>query len=153
MRNVEYKEDGERGRNRTFNLLIKSYASHCGCEIDNCSRHNNLTTKRPAWTVFEIVGKVGEIEWHLIPKDTKRPQCIRRGPDARWETIAVKEGCQASWFRCEQLPHLPADGRSGLIHLVCPKNHHFTGSPLLVVHSKTEGAQSHGRSHRLPDAL
>ena len=91
--------DGERGRNRTFNLLIKSYASQCGCEIDNCSRHSDLTTKRPAWTVFEIVGKVGEIEWHLIPKDTKRPQCIRRGPDARWETIAVKEACQASWFR------------------------------------------------------
>ena len=53
----------------------------------------------------------------------------------------------------EQSPHLPADGRSGLIHPVCPKNHHFTGSHLLIVDSKTEGAQSHGRLHRLPDAL
>src|SRR5208282_1110238 len=44
---------GERGRNRTYNLLIKSYVSRCGCSIDNCSRHNNLKIKRPAWTVSE----------------------------------------------------------------------------------------------------
>jgi hypothetical protein len=47
------RSDGERGRNRTFNLLIKSYVSRCGCTLDNCSRHNNLTIARPAWTVFE----------------------------------------------------------------------------------------------------
>jgi hypothetical protein len=32
----------------------------------------NVTIKRPAWTVFKSVGKVGEIERHLIAKDTKR---------------------------------------------------------------------------------
>jgi hypothetical protein len=67
-------KDGERGRNRTFNLLIKSYVSQCGYRIDNSSRHHNLTITRPAWTVFESVGKVGEIERHLIEKDTKRSQ-------------------------------------------------------------------------------
>jgi hypothetical protein len=46
-------KDGERGRNRTFNLLIKSYVSRCGCTVGNCSRHNNLTITRPAWTVSE----------------------------------------------------------------------------------------------------
>jgi hypothetical protein len=66
--------DGERGRNRTYNLLIKSYVSRCGCSIDNWSHHNNLTIKRPAWTVFKSVGKVGEIERHLVAKDTKRTQ-------------------------------------------------------------------------------
>jgi Putative addiction module component len=44
----------------------------CGCSIDNCSHHNNLTIKRPAWTVFKSVGKVGEIERHLIAKDTNK---------------------------------------------------------------------------------
>ena len=65
---------GERGRNRTYNLLIKSYVSRCGCTIDNCSRDNNLTIKRPAWTASKSVGKVGEIEPHLTAKDTKRTQ-------------------------------------------------------------------------------
>ena len=41
----------KRHGNRTFNLLIKSYVSRRGCTIDNCSRHNNLTITRPAWTV------------------------------------------------------------------------------------------------------
>jgi hypothetical protein len=59
--------------------LIKSYVSRCGCSIDNCSRHNNLTIKRPAWTVFKSVGKVGEIERHLIAKDTKRTQRDQHG--------------------------------------------------------------------------
>ena len=40
--------------------------------IDNCGHHNNLTIKRPAWTVSESVGKVGGIEPHLTAKDTKR---------------------------------------------------------------------------------
>jgi hypothetical protein len=46
-------KDGERGRNRTFNLLIKSYVARGGGSIDNYSRHNNLKIKRPAWTVSE----------------------------------------------------------------------------------------------------
>ena len=53
-------KDGERGRNRTSNLLIKSYGSRFGCSGTNCSRHNNLTIKRPAWTASENVEKVGE---------------------------------------------------------------------------------------------
>jgi hypothetical protein len=52
-------------------LLIKSYVSRCGCTIDNCSHHNNLAIKRPAWTVSESVGKVGGIEPHLTAKDKK----------------------------------------------------------------------------------
>jgi len=67
-------KDGERGRNRTFNLLIKSYVSQCGCSVTNCSRHNNLTIKRPAWTASENVEKVGEIEPRLTAKDTKKIQ-------------------------------------------------------------------------------
>src|ERR1700721_1536361 len=35
------------------NALIKSSLSQCGYSIDNCSRHNNLTIKKPAWTAFE----------------------------------------------------------------------------------------------------
>ena len=42
------EKSGERGRNRTYNLLIKSYVARCGYGVDNCSRHNNLTIKRPA---------------------------------------------------------------------------------------------------------
>jgi len=77
-------KDGERGRNRTFNLLIKSHASRFGCSVTNCSRHNNLTIKRPAWTASENVGKVGEIERHLIVKDTKRTQrTFRRQSDSQ----------------------------------------------------------------------
>jgi hypothetical protein len=67
-------KDGERGRNRTYNLLIKSYSSRFGCSVINCGRHNHLTIKRPAWTAFKNVEKVGEIERHLIGKDTKRTQ-------------------------------------------------------------------------------
>ena len=67
-------KDGERGRNRTYNLLIKSYGSQFGCSVVNCSRHNNLTIKRPAWTASENVDKVGEIERYLVAKDTKRTQ-------------------------------------------------------------------------------
>jgi hypothetical protein len=40
----------------------------------NCSRHNNLTIKRPAWTASENGEKVGEIEQRLTAKDTKRTQ-------------------------------------------------------------------------------
>ena len=47
------EKSGERGRNRTYNLLIKSYVSQCGYSTDNCCRHRNLTIKRPAWTVFQ----------------------------------------------------------------------------------------------------
>src|SRR5208282_6662434 len=68
------QRSGERGRNRTYNLLIKSYVSSRGCTMDNCSRDNNLTIKRPAWTASKSVGKVGEIEPHLTAKDTKRTQ-------------------------------------------------------------------------------
>jgi hypothetical protein len=39
-------------------LLIKSYGSRFGCSVTNCSRHNNLTIKRPAWTASENVEKV-----------------------------------------------------------------------------------------------
>jgi len=70
---IDYK-DGERGRNRTYNLLIKSYGSRFGCGVTNCGRHNNLTIKRPAWTASENVEKVGEIEPRLTPKDTKKTQ-------------------------------------------------------------------------------
>jgi hypothetical protein len=69
-------KEGERGRNRTFNLLIKSYGSQFGCSVSNCSRHNNLTIKRPAWTASENVEKVGEIEPRLTAKDTKKTQRI-----------------------------------------------------------------------------
>ena len=65
---------GERGRNRTSNLLIKSYGSRFGCNVTNCSRHNNLAIKRPAWTASENVEKVGEIEPRLTVKDTKKTQ-------------------------------------------------------------------------------
>src|ERR1039458_4728744 len=68
------EESGERGRNRTYNLLIKSYGSQFDCGVTNCSRHNNLTIKRPAWTASENVEKVGEIEPRLTAKDTKRTQ-------------------------------------------------------------------------------
>ena len=73
---IDFK-DGERGRNRTYNLLIKSHGFRFGCSVINCSRHSNLTIKRPAWTASENVGEVGEIEWHLIAKDTKRTQRAR----------------------------------------------------------------------------
>jgi hypothetical protein len=33
------------------NVPIKSYVSRCGSRVDNCSHHNNLTIKKPAWTV------------------------------------------------------------------------------------------------------
>jgi hypothetical protein len=66
--------DGERGRNRTYNLLIKSYGSRFSCWVINCSHYNNLTNTRPAWTASENVDKVGEIERHLIRKDTKKTQ-------------------------------------------------------------------------------
>jgi hypothetical protein len=65
-------KSGERGRNRTYNLLIKSHGSRCDCGAVNCSHPNNLTIKRPAWTVSESVGKVGGIEPHLTAKDTKK---------------------------------------------------------------------------------
>jgi hypothetical protein len=68
------EKSGERGRNRTYNLLIKSYGSRFGCSVVNCSHHNNLTIKRPAWTASENVEKVGKIEQHLAAKDTKRTQ-------------------------------------------------------------------------------
>jgi hypothetical protein len=71
---VESKEDGERGRNRTYNLLIKSYGSQFSCSVVNCSHHNNLTIKRPAWTASDNVDKVGEIERNLMARDTKRTQ-------------------------------------------------------------------------------
>ncbi len=32
---------------RVGNLLIKSHGSRFGCSVTNCSRHNNLTIKRP----------------------------------------------------------------------------------------------------------
>src|SRR5277367_427935 len=72
---TEGDEDGERGRNRTYNLLLKSYVFRCGCRINNCSHDNNLMIKRPAWTASENVDKVGEIERYLIAKDTNN---IRR---------------------------------------------------------------------------
>jgi hypothetical protein len=78
-------KDGERGRNQTFSLLIKSYGSRFGCGIINCSRHNNLTIKRPAWTASENVGKVGEIETRLTIKDTKKTQLLRVNPSV--ETV------------------------------------------------------------------
>lgn len=53
-------------------VLIKSRRFRVGPYVINCSRNNKLTIKRPARTVFEKVGKVGEIEWHLIAKDTKK---------------------------------------------------------------------------------
>ena len=68
------EKSGERGRNRTFNLLIKSYVSQFDCSVTNCSHHNNLTIKRPAWTASKNVEKVGEIEPHLTIKDTKKTQ-------------------------------------------------------------------------------
>jgi hypothetical protein len=68
------EKSGERGRNRTSNLLIKSYVFRCGCRINNCSHDNNLMIKRPAWTAFKNVEKVGEIESRLTPKDTKKTQ-------------------------------------------------------------------------------
>ena len=67
-------KDGERGRNRTYNLQIKSYGSRFGCSVTNCSRHNNLMIKRPAWTASKNVEKVGEIEPRLTTKDTKKTQ-------------------------------------------------------------------------------
>ena len=54
--------------------LIKSYVSRCGCTIDNCSHHNNLTIKDPHGRLSKSVGKVGEIERYLTAKDTKRTQ-------------------------------------------------------------------------------
>ena len=74
LQNIGKEGVGERGRNRTFNLLIKSYGTRFGCSVTNCSRHNHLTNKRPAWTASENVEKVGEIERHLITKDTKKTQ-------------------------------------------------------------------------------
>jgi hypothetical protein len=74
-------ESGERGRNRAYNLLIKSYGSRFGCSVDNCSRHNNLMIKRPAWTASENVEKVGGIEPRLA-KDTKRTQRDRHEASA-----------------------------------------------------------------------
>jgi hypothetical protein len=59
---------------RKPNLLIKSYGSRFGCSVTNCSRHNNLTIKRPAWTASDNVEQVGGIEPHLTAKDTKRTQ-------------------------------------------------------------------------------
>jgi hypothetical protein len=44
------KRFGERGRNRTFNLLIKSKVSATGCRRVNRSHNNNLTAKAPART-------------------------------------------------------------------------------------------------------
>jgi hypothetical protein len=70
------EKSGERGRNRTYNLLIKGHGARFGSSVVNCSRHNNLTIKRPAWTVSESVEEVGEIERYLIAKDTKRTQDI-----------------------------------------------------------------------------
>jgi len=52
-------QSGERGRNRTFNLLIKSYSSRFACSVINCGHHNNLTIKRPAWTASEKRWKSG----------------------------------------------------------------------------------------------
>ena len=72
-RNIMFIGDrGERGRNRTYNLLIKSYVSRCGCSVGNYSHHNNLTIKDPHGRFSKIVGKVDEIEPDLIVKDTKR---------------------------------------------------------------------------------
>ena len=42
----EQLKSGERGRNRTYNLLIKSYGPRFGCGATNCSRHNHLTIKK-----------------------------------------------------------------------------------------------------------
>jgi hypothetical protein len=47
---VKFFKFGERGRNRTFNLLIKSHVSEFGCTDTNCSSDNNLKTEMPAWT-------------------------------------------------------------------------------------------------------
>jgi len=96
------KRSGERGRNRTFNLLIKSYGSQCDCSAVNCSHHNNLTIKRPAWTASENVEKVGEIERYLIAKDTKRTQ---RDQHDRSEVHR-----QLPWFRSLPMP---------LVHVLC----------------------------------
>jgi hypothetical protein len=59
---------------RLLGQLIKSYGSRFGCSVINCSRHNNVTIKRPAWTASKNVEKVGDIERYLIVKDTKRTQ-------------------------------------------------------------------------------
>src|SRR5882757_6733076 len=54
--------------------LIRSYVSRCGCTVDNCSRHNNLTIKRPAWTVFAYLFATNAKEW---------------APNARWGTVPI----------------------------------------------------------------
>jgi hypothetical protein len=53
-------------------FLIKSHGSQFGCSVTNCSRHNNLTIKRPAWTASKNVEKVGEIETRLYRKGHKK---------------------------------------------------------------------------------
>jgi hypothetical protein len=81
---LENQEFGERGRNRTYNLLIKSYGSRFGYSVINCSYHNNLTIKRPAWRASENVEKVGEIEPRLIAKAQKRHSAtLTDSPDPR----------------------------------------------------------------------
>jgi hypothetical protein len=47
------KRFGERGRNRTFNLLIKSRISQSADRVYKSGADNNLTIKLPAWTVLK----------------------------------------------------------------------------------------------------
>jgi len=68
------EKNGERGRNRTFNLLIKSKVSRLGCIGTSGSYNNNLTLKCPHGPIQKRVEKVGEIERNLTAKDTKRTQ-------------------------------------------------------------------------------
>jgi hypothetical protein len=46
--------------------------SDAAAELNDCSHDNNLMIKRPAWTAFKNVEKVGEIEGDLTAKDTTR---------------------------------------------------------------------------------
>jgi hypothetical protein len=55
-------------------LLVKSYGSPFGCSGTNCSRHNNLTIKRPHGRLSRNVEEVGEIGPRLTVKDTKKTQ-------------------------------------------------------------------------------
>jgi hypothetical protein len=59
--------------------------------LDNRSRHNNLTIKRPSWTVFEKSDeKVGEIETASNGEGHKKDTAHlgRKCPDSRWILFA-----------------------------------------------------------------
>jgi hypothetical protein len=98
------EKSGDRGRNRTYNLLIKSYDSRFSCSVTSCSHYNNLTNQRPAWTAPENVEKVGEIERRLSAKDTKRTQAIDR-MSALGVVVRIAHDC-IQYARTHRTPQL-----------------------------------------------